>query len=481
MAFIKRLELGIEEFLLIFLLFIEVLDFFAIIPPELEFLEKSLSLIAMPYLFYKVSITRVIFGRRERFFDAAIVISWALISINKIVGFAISVSEERILSSNIYTAIAQNFYIIEKAGFIAGVVLLLVVSFLLIHEPVERRCLMQIIHEQKKVRDWKHLLPRFFIIYLVLLAAYLLVYNFAIEWLASTVDAPLMMVVLLAYLVLIVKHGSKLSTSKFLNDVSEKSEEFYERFITLFHDKKTVLVALTGILVLHLLVDIGHFIIPYVTGIMYTWYFAQMGPGHMPLFGRMTGDLSLSASFFQQFSVVCVYILNIVAILLLFIAPAYLWWCLYTKRHIYPPRIQWLFFGSMVVFLLMPVFSMAKIDNKMLMGVDMTTNQIAYLGNVSWMLLAALGVMGIFWLLERKNPHRTAKIAFGVALLYFAYYIYLFFADVSKRYIEGVVASAHSGQYFVSLHLLLFLTITIAFYVTGFLVFAYKAFVKQKV
>lgn len=481
MNFLKKLEIGIEEIIILFLITIELLDFFKIIPPELEFVEKSVALIAMTYLFYRVSVTRVIFGRREKVYDAMIVVSWFLISVNTIIGFAISVGEEKILASNLYMALAQNFYIIERTGFIAGITLLLVISILLVRERVEKTCLMQIIHEQKKAADWKHKLLRFFVIYLVLLAFYLLVYSFAIEWLAITVDAPIIVAVLLAYLVFIVKKRKEIKTATLLEKISEKSEEFYERFITLFHAKRTIMIAVAGLLALHLIVEIGHFIIPYITGLMYTWYFKQLGPGHEPIISRIAYDLTTSSGAIQNVAIIGIYLANIIAIVSLFLVPIYIWYHMYNKKPIQPKNISWIFFGSLTVFLLRPIFKISQINSKILMGADITTQTLQSLDNLWFVLLISAVVAFIFYILGRKNVHRTTKLALGVSLVYFAYYLGHFFIDVARRYVQATVATAQDGQYFTAAHLLIFLTMTIAFYVSGFFAFVYKALWKQKV
>jgi len=61
MGFLKKLEIGIEEVILALLILIEVFDFFALLPPAWEYGEKILSILAVCYLFYEASLTKVIF------------------------------------------------------------------------------------------------------------------------------------------------------------------------------------------------------------------------------------------------------------------------------------------------------------------------------------------------------------------------------------------------------------------------------------
>jgi hypothetical protein len=480
-ALAKRLEIGLEELILAFLILIELLDFFTIIPPALEYVEKVVAIIAMCYLFYKASVTKITFGVREKNYDVLIVFAFILLSFKTVIGFLISAVREESIMQGFYNLVLSNAALIEKTSFWLGGVLLLVIAGALVHEKVKKPCILSIIHEGKKAAGVRHSVVRFLSIYLVLISVFVVVFMLAIEWLAITVDAPVMMIVLFFYLFVIVKRGRRMDTESFLFRVSESSEGFYSRFISLFHSRKTITTAITGLLVLHLLVEIGAFVIPYTTGLMYPAYFEQLGAGHAPLGPLMANDFAMAGSALLQMGVLIVYSLNVLAVLMLFFGPAYAWSCLYRKKRIALTNIFWLFFGGMTVFVLLPVFKIGQVKSAMLLGADITTQQIPVLQNVLLVLITALVVMAIFYILGLRSIRQTTKLAFLVVFVYFGIYLYHFFISLAKYYIKAVTLLAQGKQYFIAAHMLIFFTITILLYIGGYIMFLHEAYLKQKI
>ncbi|MBW2997106.1 hypothetical protein KY349_02060 [Candidatus Woesearchaeota archaeon] len=478
---VERLELGIEELILALLILGKLLAFFMVIPPTLEYVEKVIAIIAMCYLFYKASLTRIIFGRKKWAYDFMIVIAYILLSVKTVVGFIISAAEEESLVSGFYGMVIHNAPMIEKTGFWIGGLVLLVISYLLIYEKVKKPCLLGIIHEAKLVERAGQKIVRFLSIYLVLISIFVVVFMLAIEWLAVTVDAPIMMAIVFFDLFVIVKRGRGMKTESFLKKVSEASENFYSRFISFFHSRKTITIAITGLLVLHLLIDIGNFIIPYTTGLFYPKYFAQLGAGHNPLGFLMALDFAATDCIFMKIGIMLVYLFNIIAVLMLFIGPAYAWYYFHHKKRVKIQNVMWLFFGSLVVFIMQPLFLLDEIRAPFVLGVDITTQQIPQLANVPMVLLISVLVMGIFYILGRKDIRRTAQVGFMAVFVYFGLYLYYFFIDLAKYYTEAVVVMAQNNKYFIALHLLLFFVVTIMFYIGGYLMFLHEAIRKKRI
>ncbi|MFC1741243.1 hypothetical protein ACFL3V_01780 [Nanoarchaeota archaeon] len=479
---VRKLEIGLEELLLVFLIIIEAMDFFTIIHPVLEYVEKVLAIIAMCYLFYKASITRITFGRREKSFDLMIVVAYCLLSLKTLIGFVISAAEEKTAMSGFYSLVLDNAGTIEEVGFWIGGLLIIALAAFLIHEKIKKPCIMQIIQESRKARGaWQNIV-HFLSIYLVLMSIFVVIFSFAIEWLALTVDAPIMMIILFFYLFVIVKRGKGMKTESFLTKIAETSEGFYERFVSLFHSRSTIATAITGLLVLHLLVDIGHFIIPYTTGLMYPWYFAQMGAGHDPLSFHMLNDFANAGTVLPQIGVLFIYTLNILAILMLFFGPAYAWYFFYKKKRVDIPPVLWLFFGSMAVFIMEPVLRMGRMNQPNLLGVDITTQSIPILQNILGVLLISALIMGIFYILGRKNLRNTTRLAFIMVFFYFGMYLYHFFVDIIKFYlIFSVTVMLQAHQYFMAAHIFIFFVIKTMFYVCGYLMFLWKGYFKQRI
>jgi hypothetical protein len=478
---LKKLEIGAEELILALLILVEIFDFFTLLPASIEYGEKILSIIGICYLFYKASPTKIISGKRERNSDIMIIVAYLLLSMKMMIGFILSAAQEKSLVSGFYTLVLRNADTIEKTGFWLGGTILILTAYFLIHEKVRRPSILMMIHEEKEAKTAWRKTVRFVSTYIILLALFVVVFTFAMEWIAMTVDAAILVLVLFFYLFVIVKRGRGMKTESFLKKVSESSEGFYAKFISLLHSRKKVMTAVAGLLVLHLLVDIGGFIIPYTTGLFYSWYFGQLGAGHEPLSALMARDFALAGGAWMQIGVMLVYVLNVLAVLMLFFGPAYIWSALYNNRRLKVPRVLWLFFGSLAAFVLMPVMRIGQVQTQSLVGADITTHQIAQMGSIPLVLLITALVTGIFYILGRRNFQRTAKVAAAAVFAYFGIYLYHFFISVAKSYTSSVTLLGQAGQYFIAFHLLLFFTITIIFYLAGFATFLYEAYIKQKI
>ena len=328
---LQKLEIGIEEFLLALLIIIEVLDFFALLPASLEYCEKILSIIAICYLFYKASLTKIIIGKKEKLYDIMIVIGYLLLSMKTLIAFTLTAVKEDSLVKGIYAYLIANAYSIETTTFYIGTAMLIYSAYILVSKRVEKSCILKVIHEEKAKTVLQEIV-HFVSIYLVTLAIFATVFTFALEWLAMTIDSAILVILLFFYLFIIVKRGKSMKTESFLKKVSDTSEEFYKKFVNLFCSRKTIITAITGLLVLHLLVDIANFIIPYTTGIYYVWYLPQLGSGHEPLSTLVANDLSLAGTAYAQIGVMITYLINTIAILLMFFGPAYVWAHTYMRK-----------------------------------------------------------------------------------------------------------------------------------------------------
>ena len=70
--------------------------------------------------------------------------------------------------------------------------------------------------------------------------------------------------------------------------------------------------------------------------------------------------------------------------LLLFTAPAYIWYYLYKNKKICPGHLTWIFFGTVSTFFIAPVIRMKQIDSIELIGTDIVTQQILFLFSPSF-------------------------------------------------------------------------------------------------
>jgi hypothetical protein len=303
------------------------------------------------------------------------------------------------------------------------------------------------------------------------------------EWLAIAVDASLLVLTLIFYLLtLFRRHYRRLGAESFLYRVGESAENFYYRFIELFHRKETFFLGLSGLLVLHLITDIGNFIIPHVFGIHDELYFGVLGEaGHSPLLDLMRMNFRFASGFFQKIAIFWIYALNTIAMLLLLFLPAFIWYELYKKRgfkvgHI----ILSIFYTSLFVWALAPAFKILPIHNDIvlgsgLIGVDIITNQIPGLNPV-FLMLMSIAVFALVFLLSYLRLLKRTLLLTAILIINFfvGYYVFFFIKTMAVWFAHPMgfaVSQIKQNNPVILLLMGLFFVITLVFYAVSFITY----------
>ncbi|MFC1690863.1 hypothetical protein ACFL0W_01670 [Nanoarchaeota archaeon] len=500
-SLIKKIGFGIEEVLLFAVIIWGIAEFLGMLTPWLNFLQKALSITAFTYLLYKVRLTRIFFGEDNRITDSFIVISFLLLSINKLIGFVyVAIKHtggfdyELILEKGIiekctsslqcfYKSILDNVVLIENYAIMIGIFILFAVSiyYLLRNIDIKSPSLLSALGETGEpetnilTRLW-----RFFIIFFVLNAFAVIVVSLAIEWLAISIDSTILVLIILAYLFVIVKQGKKFHADTLLYRMSSSTEEAYEKFVELFHSKKGLMIALSGLLVLHIVTDVGNFIIPTTLNIE-SLYIEQLPEKlHEPIFSLLGEQLSEISGMLDKIIVVALYLLNLVGILFIMLLPGYFWYKIRKDEKIdIPSYIDSVFFTAVAAFSLTPIYKLTTITSQNLRGVDIQTMPIdtTYLHTAIIICLAVLVIsyLAAKFLGELEN-YFMAIISFSV----FGLYIGLFFYSYSTHLISGTVRLLQSYQIWSGAYMFFVLVITIVFYFSSFVIFAKEVYNELK-
>jgi len=252
------------------------------------------------------------------------------------------------------------------------------------------------------------------------------------------------------------------------------------------------MLGLSGMLVLHLLTDIGNFIVPYLVGIHDPLYFQELGSGHKPILslgilfsyaakGHYFSDLSLISGFWNIFYLSYLYLFNIISIVFIFIGPAFIWYVIFKDKNINIPNIIIsLFFSSLVCYLLIPVFKLGRISSDRLVGVDISTQSIINTAvyPLSAIVIASvtIGIISYILTLYKKFKPKMILGALIIIFFYFGMYIYYFFIDTGSYYVNIVIENIKIKEYFLGGYLFIFLALTIIFYVGGFFGYVYEVY-----
>src|SRR3989338_4126497 len=330
---------AIELVLLFCIVLANVVEFLGFLPGDLDVLDKVLAWIALAYLFIDTSLTTILVGYRKYKVDVIIVIAYLMFIVKDFTSFVQVGVEEVSLFRELFEFISKNISLFDRYSFYIGALLLVFISlYLALRAEVRQPSFMAVLHEVgPPAQSIMQFMVRFISFLLVLVAFYIAIFNLAAEWLAVALDADLVIIGIFVYFFIIVRYHKHLGPSNLLYKLGSLGEGFYQRFIQMFHYKQTLYLGITGLVALHLLADLGHFIVPYILGFRDAMYFTQLGEGHTPLFTLFMADAAGKAAS-ESIAILVVYLLNAAAMAFLLILPAFVWYRFFKGRTVLVSR-----------------------------------------------------------------------------------------------------------------------------------------------
>ena len=450
----SKIHKWIEESILIALIAMNIFEVFGLLPGEIGFIKAIISMTGLGYVLFKASLTDIFFGVKHKSIDLFLILSYFMLIINKIVQFSNGLIHESHYWTDFFGAIVQNHIIIETIGYFVGGILLVIISILvaIIVKP-QGPSIITTIHGDKtyNIGFVKRLISSF----LIIVGFYLVFFNLVMEWLSLVIDAPLIMVALFLYIFKLHELGKKMDSEVILFKVADFVEDFVEKFVNLFHSRRTFLLGISGLLVLHLITDVGVFIIPHSLGTR-TLYSEEFGANHETLLTLFNADKVAIEGKFTEFLALMGYVFNSVGLTFLMLFPTYIWYVVYVNHTSesketmnFPPLVQSTFFACQVYLIFLPTFKIKSImpgvtDVQNLLGVDIQTQSILSSGfSLVTFSIIAFCVMILFFVLSNI---RTIKIILFYLLTFigigfFSYYVYTFFVSLLLFNIAGIKVS----------------------------------------
>lgn len=476
----KRLDFGIGEILLLMLVVTGIMEFFDILPADLQYIQKTISWFCLGYLLYNANLTEIIFGYKDKLIDICLIIAYFLFAAKNFIAYSKFAMEEIAETGGsllvpLYSFMLDKAFTIELITLYLGGMIILILSLanLFMNISIKQPSIMGIIFEPGQPASTKDKILMAFSSFIIYSAFFAIVFNLIVEWLAWALDSVLLMLAVFFYLFFFIKNFRKLDAQSFLYKVGAAGDELYGKFISLFHSKSTLMLGISGLLVLHLVTDVGTFILPYIIGKNIS-YFASLGAGHMTLPSLFMIDIAGAMTLVSKISVVLVYLFNIFGVMVLFAGPAFIWYEMHSQRRIELPCI---FHGTVLaaffISIVLPIFRYQRINLEGVYGVDILTNTIIA-SNAPFAAITALVIMVLASLICYN--HLMKDIARYISVLFveifFCFYIYLFFADISGFYMKAF--SAVKGR-FVLFYLFIFVASTTIFYIGGMFYFVYRS------
>ncbi len=485
----------IEQVILIGLILLNVLEFIGVLPGEVELVKMIISITGLAYVLYRASLTDIFFGNKKKRIDLVIIVAYMLLITNKFVQFTHAAGERATLFKPFFRFILDYYTVIELTGFFIGTILLILISiYVTKNVKILEPSILDVFKPKRKI-------GKFFITLVVVVGFHLIFFSLLMEWLSLILDASLVVLAVFLYVFKIHDFGKTQGREVVLNKIAEFVENFVEEFTLLFHSKRTIFLGISALLVLHLITDVGAFILPYNLGTE-TVYQTSFREGHENFIDLFQADKLMINDKTEQILLFFGYLFNTIATLFLFIFPAFIWYILYLntinneKNTIqFPDILMSFFYSSLVYFFFLPtyIFSYIRADYvKNLLGVDIQTKSILASAN-SLVLISgiALTVFVGVWVLSKINFFKNLLfiiMSLGV-IVFFGFYIYNFFVSFYFYYVDYLQSLAvslfehslsfmHLAQIYLFFFNALFLFITILFYVGGYLSFLRSVFVE---
>jgi hypothetical protein len=476
----KKVGYRIEEIILVILILLNILDFIEWLPGDIDYIKKIISWTCLGYLLYKISLTKLFFGTKNKLIDFSLVSACFLMVLKNLIHYAQVARGEVHVLAELYAFLVNNRGLLDYVSFYIGGLLLIVIAvYCSFKLKVKQPSLLHVIHEKGLPKTLGKRIERFVMVYIVLIGFFVIVFNLVMEWLAIAVDASILVVAVLFYLFTAFRrHSKRFKPDTLIYKLGDVGEGFYESFIGLFHSKSRIFLGISGMLVLHLLTDVGVFIVPYVINIHDILYFGYFGEGHTALLHLFLKDLVLVENT-EVFNLVWIYIFNLLAMLFLLILPAYIWYKLYKRKGFKVSHLELsLFFCSLVVFILAPAFRIEQITSPRLVGVDILTHSVlsytVYALPVVVILSFLIGITG--FLLSFNSWVKEKLILLGIVIIdmFFGFYVYSFFITYLNYYSGIVKLLVSQSRFFIGFYMIMFLIITSLFYVSGFVIFLFE-------
>ncbi|PIO05228.1 hypothetical protein COT47_05625, partial [Candidatus Woesearchaeota archaeon CG08_land_8_20_14_0_20_43_7] len=432
----SRIRTYIEEIILVILIFIDIFGWLGILPPDMEIGDKLIGWALMGYLLYKAPLSKILFGVRNKIVDVGLIISYFLMLFKNLIVLSESLLEYHLHFKNFFIWIVNNGNAIESGAFITGASLLVFISLyatgrIRLKAP---SVLNMFFEDGAPKRRFGYMLLRFMKIHLTTIAFFVIVFNLIMEWLTMVEDDLVTIISVVLVMLIIIKYRKKsgwhMPFGKVIFNIADTADGFYSKMIGLLQSGKKAMLTVSGLLVLHLITDVATFIVPSIMWKSGVDYFGGLGTGHNHIWSILLNDISSAGTVFSKVILTYIYSMNVIGIIMLMLAPAVIWYLIYTVREkTIPAWLFSLFFMSAMCFLLAPAFDITVIKESLterIIGADILTQSVIASMHVDLIsiFIASLLVGAMSFLATRYARRMLVAFAGLATAIFFVNYIY---------------------------------------------------------
>lgn len=358
----------------IFFILLNIADFLDFLSGDLDFFKKLLSWALIGYMFYYVSPTKIFIGKRLKKYDIYFLIGYSFMTIVKALKlYLVSFNKNNFFIFKPILVYLSQINNLVEISFLIGLLIIIINSFIILSKYKSSED--SFVGSIKLSGFVKFLRVDILILILIQIFFALTIFNLFMEWFALAVDALILVLGLIYYLIYYIHQHTRINTT-YLSNVSNTGSQFLKNIIKTFSNYKTFMVGVSLILTLHLLVDSGVFLFSYSFGTGSSLYFhalSQGGTEHIPIFNfesftnsRFYQDIvsvlnSITFDLIDKILVILsIFLIDLISLFLfffLFISPFYFMYNIINKNKIKLNKtISILFLTSIVFFISFNLF-----------------------------------------------------------------------------------------------------------------------------
>lgn len=484
---LKKLEFGMLELLVGTLMVIGLVGYFGSVNADLDWIDHTVSFMLFSYLFYKLNISSILFGKTSKFANSIIIISYVSLFFKDVISYTeLDAFKFKVITfvNGFYLFFSDNAALTGLAALYIGIAGICVASFYITKKiGISHPSLLYAVH-QKKIKSNS---IKFLSVFILLLAFYYFAYNMILEWLEFAIDDPVIAVGIAFFAYKITKHYQKFRPGNFVFKIGEFSTSLYKKLISLFHYKKTLPLAVSGLLILHALADLGVFAYSLVLS-KENFYLQLLNGEHTPFLKLFIEDAkNLPSSAIIHLAIA--YALNAMSLLVFLTIPIIVWFRMFFKKELHLKR-GYLFFiyASAAAYMLLPGYIIKPLSQASLTGADIVS--VSLLETHSFLenffpgkpsIIAAVSAVSIlfglavYWLSSDQDIRKEMYMLSIVGgFTFYAVYLWYFFSSLLAYFYDSISATIFTPHFLIGIVLAMLLILSIVFYIFGYLVFLYE-------
>lgn len=467
--FWSKVNFEIEEVILTIIILLNLFDGFNLLSSEGDYIKKIISWTALGILFYKLDLNTIFSGNSNKRINILLIIGFFSLTIKNVVSYAISTKN---ITSNflkpLFTVIIDNAAKIEITGIYVGLIFILFASiYFAVLQNIKTPsilCFLKKNNFDSKNIFFKNKLIKIILFFSVSMLFFVSIFNLIMEWLAISIDAPLVIIGVFTYFLFVIKHKEKFKTNSFLFKFGNFGNKFYLQVINNLKVKEKSILILGGVLSLHLITDLLIFIWSYIFNVNNKLYLINSSSIFMNLINNI-----LMENVFTKIFTIGIYFLNIVGIIFLLLMPFYIWLLLFYNREIkLNLTFKKLFFSSLITFIMFPIFKFTRIINSNFAGINIETNLILF-DNFYIKIFVLTILIILFNIYSRKLEQQSTKLIFLISNLFFVSYILNYALSILTNYFNLTYIALSISNIILLIFFMSLFLFNIIFYTLGLL------------